>query len=182
MGHHLFSRIWHEIVLLCQFFVSEGRINWEDETPLSALWPQVCLQSPLLEDCFFAWQVGQGSTEDELRPCLVSTIGGQKIVGIAAGLWHTLCITDIGGIYAFGGNQFGQLGVGGNTAEVRFLFPKISSSVLPYEFHIWLVKSYDFMNSRLDVLTTYSILISPFNLLSCSWSLAHDNNGKKGMR
>lgn len=48
---------------------------------------------------------------------------GLRVVGIAAGLWHTLCITDIGDVYAFGGNQFGQLGVGGNTAEVAFLFP-----------------------------------------------------------
>ena len=54
-------------------------------------------------------------------------MGGLHIVGIAAGLWHTLCITDIGDVYAFGGNQFGQLGVGGNTAEVTFLFPNISS-------------------------------------------------------
>ncbi|XP_024362461.1 uncharacterized protein [Physcomitrium patens] len=70
----------------------------------------------------FGWglhgQVGQGSTEDELSPCCVSTIGGLRIVGIAAGLWHTLCITDVGDVYAFGGNQFGQLGVGGNAAEL----------------------------------------------------------------
>jgi alpha-tubulin suppressor-like RCC1 family protein len=69
----------------------------------------------------FGWglygQVGQGSTEDELSPCLVSAMRGLRVVGIAAGLWHTLCITDIGDVYAFGGNQFGQLGVGGNTAE-----------------------------------------------------------------
>jgi len=61
-------------------------------------------------------------------------MGGINIVGIAAGLWHTLCITDIGDIYAFGGNQFGQLGVGGNTAEVTFLTSKIPSSLLPDEF------------------------------------------------
>ncbi|KAG0584600.1 hypothetical protein KC19_3G221400 [Ceratodon purpureus] len=70
----------------------------------------------------FGWglygQVGQGSTEDELRPSRVLTKGGLHIVGIAAGLWHTLCITDVGDAYAFGGNQFGQLGVGGNTAEM----------------------------------------------------------------
>jgi alpha-tubulin suppressor-like RCC1 family protein len=75
------------------------------------------------------WQIGQGSTEDELRPCRVSKMGGLHIVGIAAGLWHTLCITDIGDAYAFGGNQFGQLGVGGHTAEVTLLYPKTPSSV-----------------------------------------------------
>ncbi|XP_024357886.1 ultraviolet-B receptor UVR8 isoform X3 [Physcomitrium patens] len=71
----------------------------------------------------FGWglygqQVGQGSNEDELSPCLVSAMGGLQVTGIAAGLWHTLCITDIGDVYAFGGNQFGQLGVGGNSAEM----------------------------------------------------------------
>jgi alpha-tubulin suppressor-like RCC1 family protein len=45
-------------------------------------------------------------------------MGGLQVTGIAAGLWHTLCITDIGDVYAFGGNQFGQLGVGGNSAEM----------------------------------------------------------------
>lgn len=67
-------------------------------------------------------QAGHGSTEDELSPCHVSTLGGLNVVGVAAGLWHTLCITDIGDVYAFGGNQFGQLGVGGNTAEVPSFF------------------------------------------------------------
>jgi len=61
-------------------------------------------------------------------------LGGLNVVGIAAGLWHTLCITDIGDVYAFGGNQFGQLGVGGNTAEVAFLRPMVSSALLPFKF------------------------------------------------
>lgn len=69
------------------------------------------------------WQIGQGSTEDELSPSHVSTLQGLSIVGIAAGLWHTLCITNTGDVYSFGGNQFGQLGVGGNNAEVTSFFP-----------------------------------------------------------
>ena len=36
---------------------------------------------------------------------------------IAAGLWHTLCVTVDGHIYAFGGNQFGQLGTGSDQPE-----------------------------------------------------------------
>nr|XP_024364805.1 ultraviolet-B receptor UVR8-like isoform X2 [Physcomitrium patens] len=63
-------------------------------------------------------RIGQGSTEDELSPSHVSTLQGLSIVGIAAGLWHTLCITNTGDVYSFGGNQFGQLGVGGNNAEL----------------------------------------------------------------
>eukprot|EP00249_Psilotum_nudum_P023192 c28781_g1_i1 orf=166-1779(+) len=74
----------------------------------------------------FGWglygQCGQGSTEDELSPCYVSYLGGLHVTGVAAGLWHTTCITDTGDVYSFGGNQFGQLGTGGDKAEV---FPRL---------------------------------------------------------
>lgn len=40
------------------------------------------------------------------------------IEGIAAGLWHTLCVTADGRVYSFGGNQFGQLGTGTEHVEV----------------------------------------------------------------
>lgn len=36
-----------------------------------------------------------------------------------AGLWHTMCISVEGRVYAFGGNQFGQLGTGADQAEVH---------------------------------------------------------------
>lgn len=74
----------------------------------------------------FGWglygQCGQGSTEDELFPTYVSSLGGLQIQGVAAGLWHTICITVTGDVYAFGGNQFGQLGTGGDQAE---MFPRL---------------------------------------------------------
>ncbi|KAL3696668.1 hypothetical protein R1sor_010744 [Riccia sorocarpa] len=70
----------------------------------------------------FGWglygQCGQGSTDDELSPAYVSALGGVKITGIAAGLWHTVFISDTGDVYACGGNQFGQLGTGGDQAEM----------------------------------------------------------------
>ncbi|TYI30514.1 hypothetical protein E1A91_A05G378600v1 [Gossypium mustelinum] len=69
----------------------------------------------------FGWglygQCGQGSTDDELSPTSVSSFLGIKIVSVAAGLWHTVCISADGDVYAFGGNQFGQLGTGGDQAE-----------------------------------------------------------------
>ncbi|KAJ6311801.1 hypothetical protein OIU77_013533 [Salix suchowensis] len=40
-----------------------------------------------------------------------------KIETVAAGLWHTVCVSADGEVYAFGGNQFGQLGTGGDQAE-----------------------------------------------------------------
>ncbi|PSR93138.1 Ultraviolet-B receptor like [Actinidia chinensis var. chinensis] len=69
----------------------------------------------------FGWglygQCGQGSTDDELSPTCVTTLLGIRIEGVAAGLWHTVCISSDGDVYAFGGNQFGQLGTGTDQAE-----------------------------------------------------------------
>ncbi|KAL5991749.1 hypothetical protein ACLOJK_012660 [Asimina triloba] len=61
---------------------------------------------------------GQGGTDDELSPACVSSLCGIKMKGISAGLWHTVCISDDGDVYSFGGNQFGQLGTGVHQAEV----------------------------------------------------------------
>ncbi|XP_004307465.1 PREDICTED: ultraviolet-B receptor UVR8 [Fragaria vesca subsp. vesca] len=69
----------------------------------------------------FGWglygQCGQGSTDDELSPICVSSLLGIRIESVAAGLWHTVCISADGDVYAFGGNQFGQLGTGADQAE-----------------------------------------------------------------
>lgn len=69
----------------------------------------------------FGWglygQCGQGSTDDELIPTCVSSLLGVKMKGVAAGLWHTVCTSSEGDVYAFGGNQFGQLGTGSDQAE-----------------------------------------------------------------
>ncbi|EPS58864.1 hypothetical protein M569_15948, partial [Genlisea aurea] len=69
----------------------------------------------------FGWglygQCGQGSTDDELSPICVSSLLGISISSVAAGLWHSICISTDGDVYAFGGNQFGQLGTGADQAE-----------------------------------------------------------------
>ncbi|OAE30418.1 hypothetical protein AXG93_3483s1100 [Marchantia polymorpha subsp. ruderalis] len=83
----------------------------------------------------FGWglygQCGQGSTDDELSPAYISSLGGIKITGIAAGLWHTMFISDTGDVYSCGGNQFGQLGTGGDQAEM--LPTLVDASVLENE-------------------------------------------------
>lgn len=67
-------------------------------------------------------QCGQGSTDDEVSPCYVSSLGGLPVKAVATGLWHTVCITESGDVYSFGGDQFGQLGIGGDQAE---LYPRL---------------------------------------------------------
>lgn len=61
---------------------------------------------------------GQGSTDDEVSATCVSSLLGIRIEGVAAGLWHTVCVSSDGDVYSFGGNQFGQLGTGCDQAEV----------------------------------------------------------------
>lgn len=74
---------------------------------------------------------GQGSTDDELSPTCVSSLLGIQIEGVAAGLWHTVCISTDGDVYAFGGNQFGQLGTGTDQAEVcSHIVSSINSLIL----------------------------------------------------
>lgn len=51
----------------------------------------------------------------------VSEVQNVKIESVAAGLWHTICISCDGKVFSFGGNQFGQLGTGTDHAEVHFL-------------------------------------------------------------
>ncbi|KAK9290012.1 hypothetical protein L1049_008175 [Liquidambar formosana] len=66
---------------------------------------------------YITGQCGQGSTNDLMKPTCVSSLLGIRIEGIAAGLWHTVCVTAEGHVYAFGGNQFGQMGTGADQAE-----------------------------------------------------------------
>lgn len=63
-------------------------------------------------------QCGQGSTTDVLGPTCISSLSGIKVERVAAGLWHTVCVTVDGRVYSFGGNQFGQLGTGDDQLEV----------------------------------------------------------------
>ncbi|KAM5560206.1 ultraviolet-B receptor UVR8 [Rosa sericea] len=69
----------------------------------------------------FGWglygQCGQGNTKDQLKVTRVESLVDTRVKSIAAGLWHTLCISVDGCVYAFGGNQFGQLGTGAEEAE-----------------------------------------------------------------
>lgn len=82
---------------------------------------------------YFFIKCGQGSTDDELSPVCVSSLLGIQIEGVAAGLWHTVCISGDGDVYAFGGNQFGQLGTGGDQAEVRtFSFLILCIPLIPF--------------------------------------------------
>ncbi|KAK7373794.1 hypothetical protein VNO80_07214 [Phaseolus coccineus] len=87
------------------FGVQYGSLKREQQHFLSLLYPTTDL-------------CGQGNNADQLRPTQVPSFLGTSVQKIAAGLWHTLCVTVNGQIYAFGGNQFGQLGTGSDQPEL----------------------------------------------------------------
>ena len=59
----------------------------------------------------------------------MSSLSGKQVERVAAGLWHTICITGEGHVYAFGGNQFGQLGTGAEQAEVYPITTELGYSI-----------------------------------------------------
>ena len=63
-------------------------------------------------------QLGLGHNEDKLRPQAISFFDGLQIVDIACGQYHTLVSVEPDGIFAFGKNDYGQLGV--SSSEPRW--------------------------------------------------------------
>ncbi|XP_018392810.1 PREDICTED: RCC1 and BTB domain-containing protein 1-like [Cyphomyrmex costatus] len=57
-------------------------------------------------------QLGIGHYEDTTIPTLISSLRGTVIVKVACGNQHTLALTDKGNLYVWGGNHYGQLGIG----------------------------------------------------------------------
>jgi len=60
-------------------------------------------------------QLGDGTTIDRSPPVQVNTAGrmnNAKIVSVAAGAYHSLAIDEHGNLWAFGRNNYGQLGDG----------------------------------------------------------------------
>ncbi|XP_072201312.1 RCC1 domain-containing protein 1 [Excalfactoria chinensis] len=56
-------------------------------------------------------QLGHGSLESEQQPRLVEALGGVPMRAVAAGGWHSACISDGGDLYVWGWNESGQLGL-----------------------------------------------------------------------
>ena len=58
-------------------------------------------------------RLGVGDTEDRVVPTLVrGELGGRKVLQVAAGGLHTVCVAEYASAFAFGFNYKGQLGVG----------------------------------------------------------------------
>jgi E3 ubiquitin-protein ligase HERC2 len=56
--------------------------------------------------------LGHGDVSDQMTPKIVEALEGLKVVDISAGCYHVLALTADGEVYAWGGNDNGQLGLG----------------------------------------------------------------------
>ncbi|XP_059867961.1 E3 ISG15--protein ligase HERC5 isoform X1 [Delphinus delphis] len=82
-------------------------------------------------------QLGHNSTQNELRPCLVTGLVGNRVTQIACGRQHTLAyVSDLGKVFSFGSGKEGQLGNGGTHNQLIPCPMKLSSKEeLTFESH-----------------------------------------------
>jgi hypothetical protein len=56
-------------------------------------------------------QLGHGDRYTRFEPTMVSALARVNVTGAAAGTRHTVVVCDLGEVYAWGSNEFGELGV-----------------------------------------------------------------------
>jgi alpha-tubulin suppressor-like RCC1 family protein len=84
----------------------------------------VALRNDALSSSVWAWginnngQLGDGATTDVYTPVQVSGMSGTGAIGIAAGYDHAVAMKTDGTVWAWGGNNNGQLGNGTTTGSV----------------------------------------------------------------
>ncbi|XP_021116719.1 E3 ISG15--protein ligase HERC5-like isoform X2 [Heterocephalus glaber] len=117
-------------------------------------------------------QLGHNSTKNELRPCLVTELSGNRVTQIACGRWHTLAYaSDLDKVFSFGFGEEGQLGNGGKHNQLIPLPMKSPSNEdLQFESHhsgkeliiiaggnqsilLWVNKENSYVNLRRKILT-----------------------------
>ncbi|KAK7486952.1 hypothetical protein BaRGS_00021768, partial [Batillaria attramentaria] len=63
------------------------------------------------------FRLGHGTDAHVRKPQLVEALKGKKIIHVAVGALHCLCVTDTGQVYAWGDNDHGQQGNGTTTVN-----------------------------------------------------------------
>ena len=70
-------------------------------------------------------RLGLGDNADRFDPCLVPRVKGKTILGVAAGVWHSMCIVAYppmkggGWLYSWGSGYHGQLGLSLQTVTMK---------------------------------------------------------------
>lgn len=75
----------------------------DDVCQVSASWSYTALVTRM-----DSWVTGR-SLEAELEPRLLEALQGLRMAEVAAGGWHSVCVSETGDIYIWGWNESGQL-------------------------------------------------------------------------
>ncbi|KAM6220950.1 E3 ISG15--protein ligase HERC5 [Rhynchocyon petersi] len=126
-------------------------------------------------------QLGHDSTQNELRPRLVTALFGNRVTQIACGRYHTLAyVSDLGKVFSFGCGSEGQLGNGGTHNQLIPLPMKLPSEELRLENHtsgkelimiagenqsilLWMKKENAYVNLRRNIPTLNEKTVKRWN-------------------
>jgi len=73
--------------------------------------------------------LGHGEKEHQWTPKLVEALEGKSAVQVKCGCDYTLVLTKDGEVYAFGSDDYGQLGLGGGNRATSTSTPKLIRSL-----------------------------------------------------
>lgn len=69
-------------------------------------------------------QLGLGDARDRCEPCLVESLRAHAVDAVACGWQHTLAATCDGGLFGWGSDAKGQLGLGGEASDKPVAAPR----------------------------------------------------------
>lgn len=96
--------------------VDKITVNACELVPLQVRWASQSVTNLLC--AVFSWgrgdhgALGHGDTDSNSMPRVIPLFNALRVVQVAAGLWHVLVLTELDGLFAFGGGVHGKLGVG----------------------------------------------------------------------
>ncbi|KYN50563.1 RCC1 and BTB domain-containing protein 1, partial [Trachymyrmex cornetzi] len=78
-------------------------------------------------------QLGIGNYANQTSPWQVGSLRGIVIVKVVCGYAHTLALTDEGKLYVWGGNSYGQLGIGNKTNSCKPVMKEKKDNIVEHE-------------------------------------------------
>lgn len=115
-------------------------------------------------------QLGVGNSVNQLSPGRVINLQGIVIRKVVCGYAHTMALSDVGALYVWGANSYGQLGTGNksNCSAPVLVAQDLGRSVT---FNIYIVKFLIFMMRDLNVINREVLCVG--NPMLCCTILVH---------